>query len=118
MSFTVTLDDIREAAEKRFGNMEIVLDESTTVVLRNPLRLSKSEREELQGLQEGLNEKENPTQEEQIEMLVEILLLVSESKSATRRLVDHLEGDPTELMAIFGLYQDGMQVGEASPSQD
>ena len=116
MSFKVTLDDIAKAAEKKFGNVEIDLDESTVVVLRNPLRLSEKEREQIKELQDSLNsEGEDMSQEDGLR---EMLLLVADSKSKARRLLDSFDGDLTKLVALFQMYQEHAQTGEASPSQD
>ena len=116
MSFTVTLDDINNAAEKRFGNVEIPLDESTTVVLRNPLRLSEEERDQLTGLQDSANEAEED--QDQSKYFEEMLLIVGDSKTKVRRLIDSFDGDLTKLVAVVQLYQEYAQMGEASPSQD
>ena len=116
MSFTVTLDDIKEAAEKRFGNVEVPLDESTVVVLRNPLRLSDEERAELVGMQDRANEAEES--EDQSKYFEEMLLIVADSKTKARRLIDSFNGDLTEMVTLVQLYQEHTQMGEASPSQD
>lgn len=114
MSFEVTLQDIAEAAEKKYGDVVVPVDDSTKVVLRNPLRLSKAEREQISELQDSLNE-EGADQEE---VLKEILFVVADNKSKARKMVSAFKGDLTQLVTVFTIYQDRVQLGEASPSQD
>lgn len=118
MSFEVTLDDIKAAAEKKYGNLIVPLDESTKVVLRNPLRLSKDERAAIEVLQKQMNEEDESKRVDQEDGLAEMLLLVADNRYTARRLLDSFEGDLTQLVALFQMYQDRTQLGEASPSQD
>lgn len=121
MSTNFTLDDIRAAAERKYGNVNITLDEKTTVTLLNPLRLETARRDELAALQDRLtdsNSDDEVTAEDQEEALRQALRLVCESPAAADRLEKALGNDLTMYAAVFEVYSGGVEAGEASGSQD
>lgn len=107
-----TLDDIRAAAEAKYGSTDITLSDGFEVKLVNPLRLSKERRDKLTSIQ---TEDENVDQEE---MLSEAIRLVAEKPVQAERLLEEVAGDLTILAEIFSNYTKSAQVGEASASQD
>ena len=110
---TYTLDDIREAAEKKYGALTITLGEGQSVTLRNVLRLPREERvkiEELQG-------RDDESVEETIEGLREAVLTLADSSDNGRALIDLIGDDNALLIHIFQTWQDQTQAGEAQPSE-
>ncbi|MFI7315477.1 phage tail assembly protein [Streptomyces venezuelae] len=107
-----SLDDIRNAAEAKYGSTDIELG-GETVRLLNPLRLTKAARNELTALQERLGD-DGADQEE---LLSEAIRLVAEHTKAADRLLKAVNGDLAVLAEIFDRYGEGTQAGEASASQ-
>ncbi|MFE5663405.1 phage tail assembly protein [Streptomyces niveus] len=107
-----SLDDIRAAADAKYGSTDIALNEKTTVHLLNPLRLPKEKREELTGLQDELD-KEGADQEE---LLSRAILLVADHPKKGEELLKAVNGDLAVLAQIFETYGKGTQAGEASAS--
>ena len=103
-----TLDDIRKAADAKYGSTNI---DGTELV--NPLRLTKEKRAALTGLQ-GKLDAEDADQEE---ILAEALQLVSRTEAQGETLLAGIGGDLAVLVSVFEKYMEGAQVGEASPSQ-
>lgn len=112
MANAITLDDIRAAAEAKYGSTDIQLDEHTTVKLLNPLRMPKARRDALRALQGRLGEDDA----DQEALLSEALLLVAETPAKGKKLITALDGDLGLLAQVFQTYSEGTQVGEASPS--
>jgi len=108
-----TLDNIRQAAQAKYGSTDIELDDGFTVKLLNPLRLTKARRTELQGLQARLEE-EGADQEE---ILYATVRLVAQNEHAAERLSADVGEDLTVLVEIFRNYSEGTHAGEASASQ-
>lgn len=106
-----TLDDIRAAAEARYGSTDITLGEHV-VRLLNPLRLSKARREELAALQDEIN----ADGADQEELLAHAIRLVAESEAAANALLEEVGEDLAVLAQVFELYGRGTQAGEASAS--
>lgn len=106
-----TLDDIRAAAEAKYGSTEITLNDGFVAVLVNPLRLPKEKREQLSQIQSD----ESVDQED---MLSNAVRLVAEKPVQAERLLEEVAGDLTVLAQIFESYTKSVQVGEASASQD
>lgn len=48
MANTLSLDTIREAAERKYGSVDLDLGDGNTVSLKNPLRMTKEERNRFQ----------------------------------------------------------------------
>ncbi|MFE4451419.1 phage tail assembly protein [Streptomyces sp. NPDC056796] len=107
---TFSLDDIRAAADAKYGSTDIQLDEKTLVVLRNPLRLSKAERDELSELQ-GLLDGDGDV--DQSEVLSNALRLVAKDKKIAEKLIGQVGDDLALLAQLFSTYSKGTQAGEA-----
>lgn len=112
MANAITLDDIRAAAEARYGSTDIDLGDGTVVKLLNPLRLPKEKRAKLTGLQDRLG----VDGADQEALLAEALSTVAESPIKAAKLLKAVGGDLAVLASIFEAYSRGTQVGEASPS--
>lgn len=110
---TFMLDDIRAAAEAKYGSTDIDLG-TRTVKLLNPLRLPKKQRDALMAVQEKLNG-EGADQEA---LLSEALSLVADSPTAAKALLAAVGGDLAVLVEVFKRYSEGTQAGEASASRD
>lgn len=107
---TFTLDNIRAAADAKYGSTDIQLDDKDTAVLRNPLRLSKAERDELAGLQDKLDGDDGL---DQGDVLADAIRLVAKDKKVAEKLIDEVDGDLAVLASIFETYTKGTQAGEA-----
>ena len=103
-SNSFTLDDIRAAAEKKYGHTEI-----QGVVLLNPLRLSKDARDNLMALQDKLGE-DGADQEA---LLKECIVTVARDRYAAEALVNQPEIDLAMLVTIFEFYSKETDAGEA-----
>lgn len=110
---TYTLDDIREAADKKYGGLTIELGEGHGVTLRNVLRLSREER----GKIEQLQDREDESVDETIEGLREAVLTLADSSDNGRALLDLIGDDAALLIHIFKTWQGQTQAGEAQPSE-
>lgn len=113
MATTFTLDDIRAAAEKKYGATEIDLG-TRVVSLVNALRLPKGRRDELLKLQDRLQE-EGADQEE---LVKEAILLVAATEGEGKALLKAVGDDLAVLMEIFQNYAGETELGEASASDD
>lgn len=116
MAITVTLDDIRAEAERRYGNVEMELPSGHVAVLRNYVNLSAEERANLAGVQTRLSAGEDEDADLDMESLVhQALSIVAGKKSADElRTVLGLGG----MLTLFARYGEASQVGEAERSTD
>lgn len=112
-----TLDDIRTAAEAKYGSTDIELGDGMVVKLVNPLRLPKLRRDALMNIQGDLNA-EGEDAKGQEEILAEAIRLVAEKPVQAEALLEAVGDDLTVLAEIFERYTKSTQVGEASASQD
>lgn len=103
-----TLDDIRAAAEKKYGDLTIEVD-GTDVVLVNALRLPKEKREVLSTLDKRLASADEETED----VLREALLLVGKDAKATAKLIDAIGDDMSALLQVFASYNGETELGEA-----
>lgn len=109
---TFTLADIRAAAEKKYGDFPVELGPGDVVVLRNALRLSKSERAALKRAQESMKAEDADEQ-----VLLEDCIRIVAAPGQGQRLVDAIGGDLTVLAETFSKYAEGTEAGEASGSE-
>ena len=122
---TFSLDQIKAAADAKYGSLDIPLSDKQGDVVRllNPLRMSEAQRAELRVIQDKLNdisasqEGEDEVSEdavkEQTDLIAEMLLAVAENKTAGQKLLDALGGDLAMTMVVFEQYTEGTQAGEA-----
>lgn len=104
-----SLDDIRAAAEKKYGATIIDLDGGATITLLNPLRVSKKNRDELVAL-----EKEDIDVEDSTKRALELMV---KSPGDYKRLISNFGDDLGILATIMETHTASAQVGEASASQ-
>ncbi|MBQ0949246.1 MULTISPECIES: phage tail assembly protein [unclassified Streptomyces] len=107
-----TLDNIRAAADAKYGSTDIEVDEKTTVHLLNPLRLPKEKRDQLVALQDKMDD-DGADQEK---VISDALRLVADHPKKAEALLTAVGGDLAVLAQIFETYGKGSQVGEASAS--
>ncbi|MFC4334088.1 phage tail assembly protein [Salininema proteolyticum] len=106
-----SLDDIRAAAEAKYGSMTIAVG-SSTVELRNPLRLSKTKRSHLTDIQERMGEEDA----DQESLMTDAIRLIAATEAQADMLLAEVAGDLAVLAMVFERYVEGAQVPEASPS--
>lgn len=109
-----TLDSIREAADVKYASTDIDLGNGTVVSLLNPLRLAEENRSALMKIVDSLGEDDT----NQGEVLAEAIRLVASDRSAAEELLALVGEDLAVLSELFTRYTGGVQVGEASASQD
>lgn len=114
MSAAYTLDNIRAAAEAKYGSTDIDID-GTVVRLLNPLRLPKERRDILTSLQGELNSEDIDIDAE-MDKLRQALVVVAETPAQATLLLDAIGDDLALLAQVFETYGEGTQVGEASAS--
>ncbi|MEU6572289.1 phage tail assembly protein [Streptomyces sp. NPDC046805] len=108
-----SLDNIRAAAEAKYGSTDIELGDGFVARLLNPLRLPKEKRAELLKIQEKLDGDDA----DQEQVLADAIRLVAENDTAGEKLLDAVGSDLAVLAQIFASYSEGTQVGEASASE-
>lgn len=108
-----TLDDIRAAADKKYGSMKIDLGDDGIVELLNPLRLPKEKRDALGKIGERM-EAEDADQEA---IFGDALRLAAKVQAPCEALIEQIGGDLGVLAQLFEDYSNGTQVGEASASE-
>ncbi|WP_031513705.1 phage tail assembly protein [Streptomyces sp. NRRL F-5123] len=108
-----SLDDIRSAADAKYGSTDITVDEKTTVHLLNPLRLPKEKRAQLASIQDQLDAEGDVDQEK---VLSDAIRLVADHPRKAEALLKAVNGDLAVLAEIFETYGKGAQVGEALAS--
>jgi len=105
-----TLDDIRAAAEAKYGSTDIEVD-GEVIRLSNPLRLSADRRSELLRVQKALADGDENT--DQVRLLSEAIKIVAASPEGAEQLLVAIDGDLAILIEVFGAYSEGTQAGEA-----
>jgi hypothetical protein len=116
MSKKFTLDDIRAAADKQYGNTELELD-GHAVNLLNPLRMEKAKREELMELQKELDAQDEGVEEkDQEEVIDAMFLIIAETEGQGRQVIRTL--NLAEKVTVLNMYGQEAELGEASDSQD
>jgi len=105
----ITLQHIRDAADKKFGPLVIKDIPGGDVILLNPARLSKEKRTELKSAVET----EDIDEQERLEQIVRA---TAKSADHAKRLLKEFKDDLGSLAIILESYNQGSQMGEASPS--
>ncbi|GGK13229.1 hypothetical protein GCM10010124_02260 [Pilimelia terevasa] len=111
-----TLDDIRAAAEAKYGSTDINEVDGMTVRLLNPLRLPKKSRTALVDIQKRMDDESVDADQEAL--LVEAIRLVAQTPKQATALLRAVGDDLAVLAQIFATYAEGTQAGEASASRD
>lgn len=110
MTSAIDLDFIRDAADKKYAAFEVDLGEEGSVSLTNPLRMTKEQRDKL-------TELEAKEFDDVVDYFTAAWELAS-SKAEAARLRKALGEEPAIHATLFELYTKGVELGEASPSQD
>ena len=106
---TISLQDIRDAADRKYGPLVIAGIDGGDVTLLNPLRLPAARRKEMT----GLDEVEDLDQDSKLRRIVE---LAAETPAQGKRLLKAVGDDMGLLAQLLENYGKGVQVGEASTS--
>lgn len=118
MANTLTLDDIRAAAEAKFGATEIPLGDGAVCRLLSPVRMSKAKRAALVELTKSKGDEDDETAvDDTEETLVGVIKLAAETEEQANRLLAFLtiEGEIDLGMAsvVVESFLKAQQVGEA-----
>lgn len=114
----VTLDDIRAAAERKYGDYEIDLGDRT-LLLRHALRLPEKQRDQLLELitsVKSAQDTEDPDVTSMLTLICDALRLLASRTEDADVLIGLIGDDLTMLMEIFEGYLSVAMPGEASPS--
>lgn len=113
-----TLAEIREAAERKFGDYPIDLGEGRTLVLRNALRLPADERKQVGGLHKALADAGNAEDPlgAQVDAARDMFRLLASRQDDAEVLIEAVGDDLPTLLEIIGRYNAVARPGEASPS--
>ena len=104
---TFKLDDIRAAAEAKFGHTDIELPDGQTVRLLNALQLPKDKRELLTKSQDDNDDKD------QVEVFQNMIRIVARSDHEAEKLINAAGDNVAFLVGIFDAYGKSTQLGEA-----
>lgn len=110
-----TLDDIRDAAEEKYGSVYIVVGD-TECELINVLRLPKERRDVILNLAKEQDEDDVDVDDTR-EAMLEGLRAACRTKEQGKALTDALGDDLPLVAQVFSTYTEGTQSGEAQPSQ-
>ncbi|WP_159702655.1 phage tail assembly protein [Arthrobacter sp. 18067] len=115
----VTLTDIQNAADKKYGNYTVFVGDDTLVFL-NPLRLPKEKRERIASLNSAEFYEEGAEGEswDKWDMYAEIFKISAKSKSHFTKLKDAIGDDPAVWEELFDALNTVAELGEASPSEN
>lgn len=121
----VTLDFIREAADKKYANLTIDVA-GTEVTLVNAMQLPKDKRDELMAAQKRLSAAKDEAEAaegegaeapevDQVAALEDTLRIVVKGGKADA-LIEAIDGNLAVLATVFEMYTKGTELGEASAS--
>lgn len=119
MTQKFSLDDIKAAADKKYGSLIITLADGSDLELKNVLRLKKDKRDQVQALQARLAEEDDEEKdaEDQFEVLTDMLRAVATEPKLVDQFLNDIDNDLGVVATVFNEYVEGTQVGEASGSQ-
>ena len=129
MTKKFTLDDIRDAAEAKYGSTWVVTDEQE-IELVNLLRLPKEKRDVILSLSkkaekpakgeggEGEESEDSVDIDEMRDDLKAGLTAACRTTEQANALMAFVGDDTALVMQVFTMYTKETQAGEASPSQD
>lgn len=126
MSNTFTLDDLRAAVEEKYAPVRITLSDGKDVVLRNLLRLNKTERatvldllEEFRGVVSEAEDEEEINEEESVDKTLETaqkILVAVADKGRGKKLVEELGDDLALTIEVVERWMEVVKPGEAQNS--
>jgi hypothetical protein len=108
-SSSFSLDDIRAAAERRYGAVPFDLPDGRTLKLLNALRLPKAKRDALAETQKRSKDEDVDQEAE----LVAMLKLLADDENLVDEMVASFDGDLGCVAAMFDLYKQETEPGEA-----
>lgn len=118
---TITLDSIRESLDNKYGAVEVDLGTSS-VQLRNALRLSKEERKALMHVFDDVKGSDGEDSEFDedvtLESMREMIRLVSDTKEGAEKLIAALGDDLAMFVEVMNEYTKDQKLGEASASEN
>lgn len=114
----VSLNDVNTEVENKYGPFVVEDVEGGDVYLRNILRLTKNEREQVKQLDGRMKDaKAANDMNVALECAKDMVRLVA-AERAGDRLLDALGDDPAKLMYVIELWAEATQPGEASGSEN
>lgn len=116
-----TLDDIHDAAQKKYADTELDI-KGEQVILVNALRLSKEKRKKFTDAAKELevteDEEGNEVEVDMEAFLRKTIRAVAKTGSQADTLLEEIGDDVAAMLAVFDLYKNKTDLGEASASQD
>jgi hypothetical protein len=111
----VSLNDINQEADEKYGPFVVEDVPGGDVVLRNTLRLTRNELDQFSQLDAKIKAAQGDPNKV-LDVMAEVFVLVSVGDGG-KRLLDALGDDPPKLMHLLTLYREATQPGEALPSE-
>lgn len=117
----ITLADIREAADRKYGPFIVELPDGSELPLQSMLRLPGKKRGQLMRMAQEFSEMgrlfvEDP-ELDFASKIEEALRILAPSKAVGDKLIKACDHDAGVLMEVFAGYMEASQPGEASPSE-
>lgn len=112
----ITLDQIRESAERKYGDFVVELGDGVEVRLRSALRLGKAERDSLNVLRKqhaALTENDDVTIDDSLDLLCQQICLLAVDKAAAESMLALIGDDPAVLLSVIEAYAEASELGEA-----
>lgn len=116
MSTQFTLDMIKNAVEEKYGTTDFALTNGGVCKLRNPIRLSDTERDALDDLRKSRSDKEEgdtETSGDQIKFLEDMIRLLAEEDASAEQLFQALDHGLAELNTVLDFWMEAQKAGEA-----
>lgn len=125
---TMTLDELRQDVEQRYGDFIVTLPDSVEVRLRSALRMPKEDRAKLRKLQQRFSDLQDETEgshdsdeardpdsieDDMLEVVRDQIIVLADNKSHARRLLDEIGDDLAMLMGLVQSYMETTMPGEA-----
>jgi len=111
MSKKLQLDDIRAAAERKFGSVVIELSDGGIVELKNMLRLSREKRDKFADLVEA-SKAESGIADDPTKFFLDVFEVIGGDGTADKLRREFGE-DAALFATLFEMYSEGSEVGEA-----
>ena len=114
----ITLSDVRAAVSAKYEPLEIELEDGTVAVLPPVMTMPATQRQKFMDAQDAWagDDDEEMTVAETESRFDEMFAIIIGNAKVAEKLLKNL--NLAEKMEIFEQYSKGMQVGEASPSQN
>lgn len=113
----VSLNQINQEVDNKYGPFVVEDVPGGEVVLRNPIRLTSNERDQLMKLESELRAAQKASDTNAALAAGSELVEIVSVGDGGKRLLKELGDDPSKLMFVLELYSEAVQLGEAKRSE-